>query len=99
MTRVQANTVVDDRALLVRAHAEIARLKTLLVQALKRAERAEGSEGSGGMDMGMGSGGGGEWGGEGEAAGAGRLAEENEHLRRENAEMRRQLRRDRKSVV
>ena len=45
MLRVKANTIVDDKELLSRAHAEIARLKTLLAHALKRAEGHGGESG------------------------------------------------------
>ena len=47
MLRVKANTTVDDKALLISANAEIARLKQLLAHALKRKE--EGIIGGGSM--------------------------------------------------
>ena len=76
MLRIKANTVVDDRELLSRAHTEIARLKSLLAHALKRAE--EGGGGGGGSDS-------------TDKEEMAKMMEENHRLRQDNEYMRIQL--------
>jgi hypothetical protein len=69
MLSVKANTVVDDKFLLTKAHGEITRLKTLLAHALKQLDQK--GKGDGGAD----------------AMELMRLQEENDILRRDNAQL------------